>query len=137
MYQWINQWTSHSIDEVSQSVSVTSNHKKCCSLWDKFCLKFVLSQSSVAMLSALCLCYCWFQGKGKWKLWEFDLSSVPPIPRDIPANQIIVQTVETIRSIALILQLVVHHKPVMFVGPTGTGKSNYITVNGCIDCNIV
>lgn len=137
MYQCINQWTSHSIDGVSQSVSVTSNHKKCCSLWDKFCLKLVLSQSSVARLNALCLCYCWFQGKGKWKLWEFDLSSVPPIPRDIPANQIIVQTVETIRSIALILQLVMHHKPVMFVGPTGVGKSNYITVNGCIECNIL
>ena len=84
-----------------------------------------------------CVCYFLFQGKGKWKLWEFDLSSVPSIPRDIPANQIIVQTVETIRIVALILLLVTHQKPVMLVGPTGTGKSSYITVNGCIGCIIL
>ncbi|XP_021921863.1 dynein heavy chain 7, axonemal isoform X5 [Zootermopsis nevadensis] len=67
------------------------------------------------------------EGKGKWKLWSDELSSVPPIPRDIPVNQIIVQTVETVCSIAVIMLLVTHNKPVMFVGPTGTGKSSYIT----------
>ncbi|XP_033607299.1 dynein heavy chain 7, axonemal isoform X2 [Cryptotermes secundus] len=66
------------------------------------------------------------EGKGKWKLWADDLNSMPPIPRDIPANQIIVQTVETIRNIAVIMLLVTHKKPIMFVGPTGTGKTSYI-----------
>ncbi|PSN56752.1 Dynein heavy chain 7 [Blattella germanica] len=66
------------------------------------------------------------EGKGKWKPWTDDLNNVPPIPRDIPANQIIVQTIETIRCVAVILLYVTHQKPVMFVGPTGTGKSSYI-----------
>ncbi|KAF5288993.1 hypothetical protein FQA39_LY03872 [Lamprigera yunnana] len=66
------------------------------------------------------------EGKGKWKLWSDDLKTVPPIPRDIPVNQIIVTTIETIRNIALMTLLVQHQKPMMVVGPTGTGKSVYI-----------
>ncbi|KAK9511585.1 hypothetical protein O3M35_000215 [Rhynocoris fuscipes] len=66
------------------------------------------------------------EGKGKWKLWADDLATAPPIPRDIPVNQIIVTTVETIRCMALMQLLVCHSKHVMFVGPTGTGKSSYV-----------
>jgi type IV secretory pathway ATPase VirB11/archaellum biosynthesis ATPase len=43
-------------------------------------------------------------------------------------NQIIVVTVETIRTWALLSLLIPHFKHVMFVGPTGTGKSAYTTV---------
>ncbi|CAH1130366.1 unnamed protein product [Ceutorhynchus assimilis] len=67
------------------------------------------------------------EGKGKWKLWSDELMSAPPIPRDIPVNQIIVTTVETIRAIALMQLLVQHQKSIMLIGPTGTGKSVYIT----------
>ncbi|CAH1117610.1 unnamed protein product [Phaedon cochleariae] len=67
------------------------------------------------------------EGKGKWKLWSDELMSAPPIPRDIPVNQIIVATVETIRNIALMQLLIQHQKPMMIIGPTGTGKSVYVT----------
>ncbi|XP_028047400.2 dynein heavy chain 7, axonemal [Monomorium pharaonis] len=66
------------------------------------------------------------EGKGRWKPWLEDLKDVPPIPRDMPVNQIIVSTVETVRYFHLFWYLVRHHKPVLLVGPTGTGKSVYI-----------
>ncbi|KYM93367.1 Dynein heavy chain 7, axonemal [Cyphomyrmex costatus] len=66
------------------------------------------------------------EGKGRWKLWLEDLKDVPPIPKDMPVNQIIVSTVETVRYFYLFWYLVRHHKPVLLVGPTGTGKSVYI-----------
>ncbi|EGI62283.1 Dynein heavy chain 12, axonemal [Acromyrmex echinatior] len=66
------------------------------------------------------------EGKGRWSLWLEDLKDVPPIPKDIPVNQIIVSTVETVRYFHLFRYLICHHKPVLLVGPTGTGKSVYI-----------
>ncbi|XP_063980239.1 dynein axonemal heavy chain 7-like [Diachasmimorpha longicaudata] len=66
------------------------------------------------------------QGRGLWTLWVEDLKTVPAIPRDIPMNQIIVNTIETVRYFYLFQNLVSQHKPVLLVGPTGTGKSVYV-----------
>ncbi|XP_017857964.1 PREDICTED: dynein heavy chain 7, axonemal [Drosophila arizonae] len=66
------------------------------------------------------------EGKGKWKPWQDDVNSAPPLPRDIPVNQILIQTNESVRIAAVLDLLVRHGFPLMLVGPTGTGKSVYV-----------
>jgi dynein heavy chain len=66
-------------------------------------------------------------GNKYWEPWSQQLVNVAPIPKDALFNEIIVETVDTIRYIYLMDILITHQKPTMFVGPTGTGKSSYIT----------
>ena len=68
------------------------------------------------------------QGGNKyWEPWTVALNNAPAIAKDAIFNEIIVETIETIRNIYLMNILVTHQKPVLFIGPTGTGKSAYVT----------
>lgn len=64
---------------------------------------------------------------GRWALWSERLQTAKPIPADAVFNEIIVPTVDTVRYNTIMDMLIPHKIDFLFVGPTGTGKSVYIT----------
>ncbi|XP_061547478.1 dynein axonemal heavy chain 7 isoform X6 [Phycodurus eques] len=67
------------------------------------------------------------EGPGRWEPWTEELKSAHPISKDMQFNEIIVPTENTVRYTALMKLLVTNQKPTIFIGPTGTGKSVYVT----------
>ncbi|KAK3803952.1 hypothetical protein RRG08_059815 [Elysia crispata] len=64
---------------------------------------------------------------GKWALWSDHLQAAKLINADAVFNEIIVPTMDTVRYYALMELLIPHRINFLLVGPTGTGKSVYIT----------
>ncbi|CAL1529519.1 unnamed protein product, partial [Lymnaea stagnalis] len=64
---------------------------------------------------------------GRWAHWSEELTAMPEISSEAAFNEIIVPTVDTVRYTALMEMLTLHDNHYLIIGPTGTGKSVYIT----------
>lgn len=69
------------------------------------------------------------KNKGEWRHWNdfLKLSSDTIDPKKIKSiRQLIVPTIDTVRSSYILEYCIKHKRPLLTVGPTGTGKSAYI-----------
>ncbi|XP_074179212.1 dynein axonemal heavy chain 3 [Rhinolophus sinicus] len=64
------------------------------------------------------------QGSGHWATWtEYITKEEETIPTNAKVSELIIPTVETARQSFFLKTYLDHEVPVLFVGPTGTGKS--------------
>ncbi|XP_043934432.1 dynein axonemal heavy chain 12 [Protopterus annectens] len=67
-----------------------------------------------------------FKGKGRWVHWNETIKNIQLGDKNTKIQEIIVPTMDTVRYTYL-MDLCIHYgKPLLFVGPTGTGKSVYV-----------
>lgn len=64
--------------------------------------------------------------KGFWRPW-MDTVEKQEIPATMEYTQIMVTTLDVVRYTHIMRMLIQNHSHVLLVGPTGTGKSRYIT----------
>jgi dynein heavy chain len=67
----------------------------------------------------------WDLALSRWVPWE-DKIDRTPIPNDSSFRQIMVPTVDTVRYLFLANLAITNNNPILFCGPTGTGKSVYL-----------
>ncbi|NXL48091.1 DYH7 protein, partial [Podilymbus podiceps] len=66
------------------------------------------------------------KGKGYWVHWNGLIKNINYSDKNVKIQDIIVPTVDTVRYTYLIDLFITHGKPLLLVGPTGTGKSVYV-----------
>ncbi|KAJ3359844.1 Dynein heavy chain 7, axonemal [Allomyces javanicus] len=71
--------------------------------------------------------YVYGMTPGQWQTWMDRFQQRVEIPKTAEYNEIIIPTKDTIRYDFLLDVAVTHHRSMLLVGPTGTGKSKYIS----------
>nr|XP_008166211.1 dynein axonemal heavy chain 12 isoform X1 [Chrysemys picta bellii] len=67
------------------------------------------------------------KGKGRWVHWNEAIKSIKySDDKNVKIQDLIVPTMDTVRYTYLMDLCITHGKPLLFVGPTGTGKSAYV-----------